>query len=141
MRFAGWLLGLSLLVAPVSGTPAFAEDGAAASIRTLIDRQIAAFRADDGATAYSFASPKLQEVFPNPDVFMAMVKSAYRPVYRPQSVAFGRLRDHEGAFIQEVFLVDPEGVEWTALYALQQQTDGSWRISGCQLAKAPRVSA
>lgn len=141
MRVAGWLLGLTLLVAPLLPGPALAEEGPAASIRTLIDRQIAAFRADDGATAYSFASPRLQEIFQSADVFMSMVKNAYRPVYRPQSVAFGRLRDHEGAFIQEVFVVDPDGVEWTALYALQQQADGSWRISGCQLTKAPRVSA
>lgn len=135
MRVAGWLLGFSLLA-----FPALAADPAT-SIKSLIDRQIEAFLADDGATAYSFASPRLQEVFPNADVFMSMVKSAYRPVYRPQSVAFGRLRDENGAYIQEVFLVDPDGVEWTALYALQQQPDGSWRIAGCQLTKEPRVSA
>ncbi|WP_181706855.1 DUF4864 domain-containing protein [Chthonobacter rhizosphaerae] len=135
MRVASWCLGFLLLT-----SPALAEDPAS-SIKSLIDRQIQAFQADDASTAYSFASPRLQEIFPNPDVFMSMVRSAYRPVYRPKSVAFGQLRDRNGAFIQEVFLVDPDGVEWTALYALQQQADGTWRIAGCQLTKEPRVSA
>jgi hypothetical protein len=29
-----------------------------------------------------------------------------------------------------------EGMDWIAIYTLEQQPDGTWRISGCYLAKA-----
>jgi hypothetical protein len=135
MRLAGWLIGFTLLV-----TPAWAED-AGAAIRSVIDGQLKALNAEDGQTAYGFASPGIQRIFPSPDIFMSIVKSGYKPVYQAKSVAFGRLKENGAGYLQEVFLVDAEGEEWTALYALEQQPDGTWRISGCQLVKQPRVSA
>ncbi|WP_181702852.1 DUF4864 domain-containing protein [Chthonobacter albigriseus] len=134
-RLAGWLIGFTLLV-----TPASAED-AGAAIRSVIDGQLKALSAGDGQTAYGFASPGIQRIFPSPDIFMSMVKSGYAPVYGAKSVAFGRLKENGAGYLQEVFLVDQDGEEWTALYALEQQPDGSWRISGCQLLKQARVSA
>lgn len=134
-RFAALVFGLVLLAGP-----AFA-DGPQAAIRSVIDSQLKAMSMDDGPTAYSFASPGIQRIFPSADLFMSMVKTGYAPVYRAKSVAFGRLREHGAGYIQEVFLTDADGEQWTALYALEQQGDGTWKISGCQLTKQPRVSA
>ena len=33
----------------------------------------------------------------------------------------------------KVFLVGPDGKSYVALYTLQRQPDGSWRINGCTL--------
>lgn len=124
--------------------PARAQDPTVAetrAIEALISSQIDAFRSDDSTRAYSFASPVLQRQFVNPETFMSMVKGGYQPVYRPKSVAFGRLREMKGNLVQEVFVVGPDGKDWTALYAVEQQPDGSWRISGCKLLDEPRVSA
>jgi len=35
----------------------------------------------------------IQGLFPTADQFMSMVRNAYKPVYRPQSVTFGQLGD------------------------------------------------
>lgn len=135
--FLSALSGLLLLAGP-----AFADEAAdAASVHKIIDAQIDAFRADDGAAAYSLAAPRLQEIFPSADVFMAMVKAGYPPVYRPKSVTFGRMKEIPGGYAQEVFLTGPEGGSYTALYALERQPDGSWRISGCKLLKATGQAA
>jgi len=117
------------------------ETADAASVRAVIDRQIAAFRSDDGAAAWSLASPRLREIFPSAEVFMGMVRSGYAPVYRPRSVTFGRLKAVDGGFAQEVFVTGPDGEGYTALYLLETQGDGSLRISGCKLVKASGQAA
>jgi uncharacterized protein DUF4864 len=104
-----------------------------ASIRGMISNQIEAFRRDDGNAAYGFASPTIQGLFPTADQFMSMVRNAYQPVYRPQSVTFGQLSDSPAGPLQKVFLVGPDGKSYVAVYSLQRQPDGSWRINGCTL--------
>jgi len=113
----------------------------AQAIRQVIEGQLAAFLRDDGAAAFAFASPDIQTRFHDPDTFMQMVQSGYRPVYRPQEVEFGDLTLHEGTPIQEVLVVAAAGQPVMALYFMEQQPDGSWRINGCTLVKAPDQSA
>ncbi len=72
---------------------------------------------------------------------MAMVRQGYQPVYRPQSYAFGALKEEAGSLEQAVDIIDAEGVAWTAVYTLSQQADGSWQITGCYLVKKPGVVA
>jgi Domain of unknown function (DUF4864) len=128
---------LIFLIAGVVGTASFAatadDIGAAQSV---IRAQEEAFARDDGATAYSFASPALQNYFRNPDGFMSMVRSGYAPVYRHRSFAFGEARIVDGKILQEVQIVDADGVAWDALYTLETQADGSLKISACILKKA-----
>lgn len=129
-----------LMALALMATPVWADDVPTA-IRSVIDQQLKAMSMDDGAAAYSYASPGIQRIFPSADIFMSMVRSGYAPVYRNRSVAFGRLKEHGAGYVQEVFLTDKDGEQWTALYALEKQPDGSWKIAGCQLTKQPRVSA
>jgi hypothetical protein len=128
---------LIFLIAGVVGTASFAatadDIGAAQSI---IRAQEEAFARDDGATAYSFASPALQNYFRNPDGFMSMVRNGYAPVYRHKSFVFGEVRIVDGKILQEVQIVDADGVAWDALYTLETQADGSLKISACILKKA-----
>ena len=37
--------------------------------------------------------------------------------------------------MQEVNIIDTDGVAWLALYTLEQQSDGSLKISACVLSK------
>ena len=111
-----------------------AQDNAeGAVIQTVISNQIAAFRAGDGDRAYSFASPEIKSMFRSPGVFMKMVEQGYEPVFRPRSFSFldQRLRDDEA--VQIVDLVGPDGSPWIAMYTLERQSDGSWKITGCSL--------
>ncbi len=108
-----------------------------AAIRQVIERQIAAFQRDDGPAAFAFAAPGIQGMFGDPDTFMEMVRTGYLPVYRPREVEFRGLVVRRGTPIQEVLLVGPDGRPVLALYSMERQADGSWRISGCTLVKAP----
>lgn len=103
------------------------------AFRGIISNQIDAFRRDDGAAAYSYASPTIQGLFPSVDRFMAMVRSGYQPVYRPRSVTFGPTVETPRGPEQRVFVTGPDGRNWVAVYSLQKQPDGSWRINGCVL--------
>ncbi|MBR1147653.1 DUF4864 domain-containing protein [Bradyrhizobium sp. AUGA SZCCT0431] len=116
------------------GSPAFADDVAAA--QSVIRAQEQAFGRDDSAAAYSHAAPSIQQIFPEADIFMQMVRQAYPPVYRHKSFEFGEARAAGGRIAQRVHIVDANGEAWEALYTLEQQPDGSFKITGCSLLKA-----
>jgi hypothetical protein len=127
------LLLLTLLVAaPASATAA--DDGSAA--QNVIRRQEQALARDDGATAYAEAAPEIHAIFPSPDIFMAMVKQGYAPVYRHKSFEFGETKTDGGKIAQRVHIIDANGEAWDALYTLETQADGSLKITGCSLLKA-----
>ena len=108
-------------------------DSDRAAIQALITDQIHAFQRDDGAGAYADASPTLQSIFTNPDAFMAMVKNGYAPVYRPQSVTFGDIVDSDAGPLQKVFVTGPDGKSYLAVYTLEHEPDGTWKINGCSI--------
>jgi len=128
---------LLLLVALSAGAQEQALTAAdQAAIRTVITRQLDAFRQDDAVAAFSFASPMIQAKFGTPDVFLQMVKTAYQSVYRPRYVTFKDLQRSQGIPTQAVFLIGPDGVPVTAMYMMQKQPDGAWKIDGCYLLAA-----
>jgi hypothetical protein len=121
-----------LLAAPALAVMAAAPDPSdAAAIRGVIEGQLQAFRSDDGAQAFAYASPAIQSIFKDPDTFMSMVRSGYQPVYRPQEVEFRDLVPVEGRWTQRVLVIGPDGVPVVAQYMMEKQPDGSWRIDGC----------
>ena len=108
----------------------------------IITAQISAFRADDGPTAYSFAAPVVRNIFPTPEIFMAMVKRGYPQVYRPQSFNFTEaLIDPMGRPAQKMRVVGPDGKAYEAIYSMEKQPDGTWQISGCTLLEIPGLDA
>ena len=114
--------------------PARAGDDVAAA-QGVIHSQVEAFSRDDAAAAYSYAAPAIQEIFPQADIFMSMVRNSYAPVYRHKSFDFGEARVSDGTIAQRVHIVDADGVSWEALYTLEIGPDGSIKISGCVLLK------
>jgi hypothetical protein len=125
-----------LLLAVLLGlaAPAFADDVAAA--QSVIRAQEQAFSRDDAAAAYSHAAPEIKQLFPQADMFMQMVQQGYAPVYRHKSFEFGEARSTDGRIAQRVHIVDDNGEAWEAMYTLEQQPDGSLKITGCSLLKA-----
>ncbi|MBI4183469.1 MAG: DUF4864 domain-containing protein [Proteobacteria bacterium] len=108
-----------------------------AAIRQVISDQLAAFRRDDGRAAFAYAAPVIREIFRTPENFMRMVIDGYQPVYRPRRVEFGELVVVDGETVQQVHLVGPDGRAVIALYQMQRQPDGSWKIAGCILVAPP----
>jgi len=104
--------------------------------QSIIQSQITAFLNDDAKTAYSFASPAIRGKFSNETVFFDMVKKGYAPVYRPGNFAFGRSKVDGDMVVQEVLIAGPDGKDWTALYQLLRQPDGSYKINGMHIVRA-----
>lgn len=132
------IVGLALAVPSASANQLSGDEQA--SIRAVVQAQLDAFQADDGGLAFSFASPDIQRMFQTPANFMAMVQQGYQPVYRPREVEFLDVIDVGEVPTQRVLLVGPDGTVVTAWYAMERQADGTWRIDGCVLQRAPDLS-
>ena len=127
------ILLVSLLIGLVP--PACASDDVAAA-QGVIRSQAEAFGRDDAAAAYSYAAPAIRNLIPQAGTFMSMVRQGYAPVYRHKSFEFGEARVEDGMIAQRVHIIDANGEAWEALYTLEQQPDGSLKITGCSLLKA-----
>jgi Domain of unknown function (DUF4864) len=125
------LLPLTGLLAPATAGAAVVPEGDARAVRSVIEAQLDAFAADDAERAYSYASAAIRTQFADAATFMAMVRSGYPMVLRPQSVTFFQPVLVDGAVLQKVHLRDGAGRLWQATYQLLQQAAVGWRINGC----------
>jgi hypothetical protein len=116
--------------------PATAGDGIADAQKVILE-QIEAIARDDAASAYSFAAPGVRKLIANAETFLAIVRDRYGPIYRPRVFKFGEARSSDGEIVQEVHIIDADGLPWEGLYTLAQQPDGTIKISGCVLTQAP----
>ena len=124
-------LAAALVLAPADGAHA---DGNAA--RAVIADQLESFLAGDFARAYGHASDDIKRIFPTLDRFMEMVQGGYMPVLSPGNYAFGRTETMaDGRIVQEVLIRAPDGGDWTAVYFMELQRDGSWKVDGVNLRK------
>lgn len=129
------------LAACLAAGPAWSGEAEVRSAQSIIQNQLEAFLADDPALAYSFAAPSIKRMFPTVDAFMSMVEGAYMPVRRPQSYAFGKSQEMSAtSIIQQVLLVGPDGKNWEAVYTLELQPDGTYRITGVSLRASNALS-
>lgn len=120
---------------------ALAGDAEVKAGQAVIDGQLKALIANDGAKAYSFAAPNVKQIFPTVDAFMNMVTNGYPPVRQPQSYSFGKVEQMgPGSIIQQVLIVGPDGKNCEAVYTLQQQPDGTFQITGCSLRASNSLS-
>ena len=110
-----------------------------AEIQRVIYRQIEAFRSEDAVQAFSLISPGAQKHFDNPDEFLRTVKLTYEPIVLSVSLQFRDPWPVREDVLQEVLLSDGGGNVTTAYFVAQRQSDGSWRISGCVLARSALV--
>ena len=132
-----FILGMALLLP----SAAFAGDAEVRAAQGTIEAQLNAFQADDGALAYSYAAPDIKRIFPTVDIFMGMVESGYQPVRNPRNFAFGKVEEMGGnSIVQQVLLTGPDGKDYEALYTLELQPDGVYRITGVSLRASSSLS-
>ncbi|MDE2446530.1 MAG: DUF4864 domain-containing protein, partial [Alphaproteobacteria bacterium] len=123
-------------------TPAHADAPDQAALQAVISAQLQAFQNDDGPKAYSYAAPVVKLKFPDVVTFMTMVKSGYLPIYKNAKFAFGSLAlDANGNPAQHVTITAESGKRYEAVYFMQQQPDGSWKIAGVQMVEIPGLDA
>lgn len=106
-----------------------------AEIQNTITQQFEAFKADDFATAFTFASPSLQSYFMTAENFGRMVTSGYPMVWRPADVTYLELREEDGTFHQKIEIQDAQGRLHFLEYRMQRTQTG-WRINGVRILEA-----
>ncbi len=101
MFFRSAILALALVFmlrptfAEIPTAPANLPAEDVAEIRNMIIGQIDAFRKDDAEKAFSFAAPRIREIFRTPEVFLYMVRIR-GPQVLPGSLSTANIRipDH-----------------------------------------------
>ncbi|WP_116599487.1 DUF4864 domain-containing protein [Primorskyibacter marinus] len=131
------IFGLVAAVALAGGVAA--QDTPETGIKDVISSQLEAFRQDDFARAFSFASPSIQGMFGSPENFGGMVQNGYPMVWRPGRVDFLELRQIEGSLWQKVQIVDQSGRVHLLDYQMVEGRDG-WRIGGVQMLELPGMA-
>jgi hypothetical protein len=121
--------------------PASAGEAEIKAAQSAIDGQLKAFRAGDNESAYSYAAPNVKRIFPTLGTFMNMVTGAYKPVQKPRTYAFGKVQElSPTSIIQQVIIVGEDGKDYEAVYTLELQPDGRFRITGVTLRTSNSLS-
>jgi hypothetical protein len=130
-------VAFGLLTALALSLPAVAQ---ADPVQDTILNQIDAFKADDFATAFSFASPSIKSIFMTPENFGMMVKNGYPMVARPGTVRMLEQREISGSLWQKVMITDQAGRTHLLDYQMIETPEG-WQINGVQLLPEPGLGA
>lgn len=130
-------IAFGLITALCLALPAAAQED---PVQQTILNQIEAFKADDFATAFNFASPSIKSIFMSPENFGMMVKNGYPMVHRPGSVRMMEQREIAGNLWQKVMITDQAGRTHVLDYQMIQTPEG-WQINGVQLLPEPGVGA
>lgn len=130
-------LAFGLLTALALSLPTVAQ---ADPVQDTILNQIDAFKADDFATAFTFASPSIKSIFMTAENFGMMVKNGYPMVASPGTVRMLEQREISGSLWQKVMITDQGGRTHILDYQMIETPEG-WQINGVQLLPEPGVGA
>ena len=104
------------------------------SIRDVIRQQIEAFKRNEISAAFDLATPEIQDQFRTSDIFFQMVIKNYAVILTHKTWNFGNLTKIKNEeYIQTVNFYEKDGRVLKALYVMEQQPEGTWRIGGCKL--------
>ncbi|MEP7328784.1 MAG: DUF4864 domain-containing protein [Betaproteobacteria bacterium] len=127
------LLASNAQAAPLPGATTLAPAEWKA-IEQTIDQQRAALKSGDGAKALAFATAAIRNQFGTPDNFLRMVRGSYGAILTARATNYLEGAVIEGAVIQPLRLILPDNTVLVALYQMEMQKDGRWKIAGCVLA-------
>lgn len=131
------LVASSLISDATEGGISAADEKA---IHAVVQSQLDAFAEDDAVSAFALATTATRVRFGNPDNFLHMVKRHYNPIYRNRLALFSDPELIDGMMIQIVRLTDRNSQVWLAVYTMQRDDDGSWKIDDCQLLETTSIS-
>jgi Domain of unknown function (DUF4864) len=105
-----------------------------AAIKKVIAEQRSALKAGDASKAFSYASPGIRDQFGDAATFIDMVRTMYSALLTARYVEFLEGAVIDGAVIQPLRLIDSDSTVRVALYIMEKQDNGTWRIGGCRIA-------
>jgi Domain of unknown function (DUF4864) len=104
------------------------------AIEAIVGAQLAALKAGDADKAFGFASPGIRAQFGSAATFARMVSESYSALLAARYSEFLEGAVVDGIVIKPLRLIAPDNTVLVALYTMEKQPDGSWRIAGCALA-------
>lgn len=137
------LIGIALLLAACLAGAQGAEPEMRLSpkkvrdeVRAVVEAQLAALRAGDFATAYSFAARPLRRQF-DLRLFALMLRRGYAPLLKPGSADLGLVRD-DGNGAAQVTVTVTDGQNRATIYRYWLIKEGeNWRVAGVVLEQRP----
>ena len=102
--------------------------------RAVIQSQLSAFEDEAVQSAYGYAAPNIQKIFPNPEIFGRMVREGYPMVWNPSETSFLDAEMRGETIVQRLRIIDQAGTPFIAEYKMVQ-VKGEWRIAGVQIKK------
>jgi hypothetical protein len=97
---------------------------------SIVEQQLAAFRAEDYPSAYRHAASGVQQRFSIPQ-FESMIRRDYGDMTDARHIEFGLVKVNGSAAVVQVFLCGTNGSHRSFLYSLVAEGN-SWRINGVQ---------
>jgi hypothetical protein len=141
-RVAAFCVALAICACAVAASAAEstlpAKDWKA--IQKVIGDQRRALVAGDAEKAFSFASPAIRAQMSDALRFIEMVRNGYEALLTARSVQFLDGAVIDDVVVQPLRLVGRDDVVRVALYTMERQPDGSWRISGCMIAPSTSLA-
>jgi len=110
------------------------------AMQAVITAQRAAFLAGDGDRAFGYATPAIRAQFGDPATFLEIVRSGYAPLLTARYVEFLQSAVIDGAIVMPLRLIDADNTVRVALYIMEGQPGGSWRIAGCRIAPSTTLA-
>ena len=110
-------------------------------IKRVIAAQRDAFVRGAQDEAFGFAAPAIRQRFGDAATFMRMVRESYRALIDARYVEFLDGAVIAGDVVQPLRLVLADGTVLVAIYGMQREADGRWRINACVIAPSTVRSA
>jgi hypothetical protein len=110
------------------------------AIQRVIVDQIKAFQREDDLAAFSLAAPDVRRQYGSAQAFVTMVKLGYEPIFHNRSAMFLEAAVVDGNVIQAMRIVQSDGDVVIALFNMERQANGDWRIAGCEIAPSDLIA-
>jgi len=104
------------------------------SIQRIIDEQLEALRSGDATRAFAYASTGIRDQFDDATTFMSMVRQRYGVLLTARYTEFLEGAVIDGHTLQPLRLVMNDDTVLVAIYEMQRDERGGWRIAGCVIA-------
>lgn len=134
------LLALTCSLAAVPAAGQESDRSAAQEVRLVVQLQLDAFSEDDAEKAFSLATEATQTLAGTPGKFLHVIKQQFKPIYRHRDALFSEPEIIGPHALQVVQLTDHDNLVWIAIYQVELERDGAWKVDGCQLFETSDMS-
>ncbi len=108
-------------------------------IRRLVRDQLSAFREGDSGKAFGLCTEAIRETFGSAAQLTDTIQRNYPALVDPRQVLFGDYIITPDGLAVLLQLVGRDLVSRDALYLVQRDLGGIWRINGCMMAPEPAI--